>query len=441
MTLSAAAPLGRLERRSLFDIYMHHTGTTEVPTVFHRWGLYALVAACLGDRVWVEKFAGEKLTPNLYTILLGPSGLGKGVAISTACKFAEALPTINYYRGKVTGPYLLDYMGRPSRNEKGRLIVAGAKPFLVTPELAFSVGTGDLAVEFFKMVTEVYTGGSYTLREGTRTHGSIEIRDPLINWLGGSTEEWLIEAIPRSAVFGGFFARVVLVEGHYNLKRRVVSPLFPADREDCELEIAKRITDLSTLVRGKIILSPEARTVEQRWYENRPEPNSPLLLPNWKREHDLMLKLAAIVLMCRSITWLPVLIIEAAHLIEAQQLVGEIGLAVPKFLEAAASTKETEATTYVRRTIRESKQISKQALLRKVSSSYGVSAKKLAEALDHLTQENVIETIPMRSSDGSGRVTSIVYRWRKHKATHLYEVEPPVVDDETADGEATDAAE
>ncbi|MGH7179232.1 MAG: hypothetical protein ACREJC_17780, partial [Tepidisphaeraceae bacterium] len=161
--MSTNGPLPKLEQTSnLLALYLHQCGETEVPTLFHVWACLTTIAASVADRVGLEKFKGKLLAPNLYTVLIGPSGLGKGEAIDTALKFVADNKTVNAFQGKATAPYLLDYMGK-KQSLGGKKVIANPKLFLVTPELSMSVGKGDYADAFIKFMTELYTAHSVVI--------------------------------------------------------------------------------------------------------------------------------------------------------------------------------------------------------------------------------------------------------------------------------------
>ena len=65
-------------------------------------------------------------------------------------------------------------------------VLANPKIFLLTPEMATSVGEGMMADKFVKLMTALYEGHT-DWKEGTRTSGQVAIKDCNINWCAGST--------------------------------------------------------------------------------------------------------------------------------------------------------------------------------------------------------------------------------------------------------------
>ena len=86
------------KNKNFLHLYNYLTGDSEIPKGYHGWAALSLLAALAEKRVWFEKFKGSKIYPNIYTLLIGPSGVGKGGAIGHAMrvlKAAELDPPIN----------------------------------------------------------------------------------------------------------------------------------------------------------------------------------------------------------------------------------------------------------------------------------------------------------------------------------------------------------
>jgi len=368
---------------------MHHCGVSEVPKEYHLWAAISLIAACTDDRVWYEKFHDKKLKMNQYVILIGPSGVGKGEAIDTAMKFIPSAPSIRPYRGKATGAHLADAFGKPVRLGK-KLILPKPTIFLITPELSMSVGEGPIAMDFVKRMTELYTGGDYTWREGTRTHGAIEFKAPCVNWLAGTTVQWLVESVPRSAIESGFFARVIPIEVSYDLNRRFAKPLVPDDY-DRVTEWLHRHIEWMNGVHGEFRMTRKALAVKDHWYMNRPSPSDEALIPSWKRQDDLVIKLSMALALCEKTDRL---IVTSKHVVQAQYLVNEAHKSLPGLIAFASMSPETQGLQAVSDIIRIAKRMPHTALLRRVSHR-GITSKQLMEHLDTLKARQDIQVIQL----------------------------------------------
>jgi hypothetical protein len=387
------------ETNNLVRLYLHYCGRTEVPTEFHLWAWLSVMAACVADRVWIEKFRGEKLAPNLYTILIGPSGLGKGQAIGSATRFVRDIPRINMYRGKSTAPALIDELST-KRFVDGKKVAANTKFFLVTPELSMSTGSGDLADSFIKLMCEIFEGGSYTFKERTRTSGFVSFRDFTINWLAGTVLEWLTDCVTREAIQGGFFARTIAISAPYNTDVRYVKPMYPPDRDEVGEEIARRIRQLACLG-GCFTQDEEAQRIEDQWYMTRPAPAEDELLPAWRRDHDLMLKLAMLLALADDYD----LTIRAPHVIRAQKLVAAARRVMPSLISYSSTTPESDGMLQIERIIQRANVISHSGLLR-VMSRRGMTSDRLRSLVETLIQAKKVSRTMI------GERQAVAYVWR-----------------------------
>src|SRR5512142_899149 len=66
--------------------YVEYTEDFEPPAAYQRWMGVLTLAVAAGHRVWLQE-ANIKVWPNLYVVLVGPSGIGKGQAMREALPF------------------------------------------------------------------------------------------------------------------------------------------------------------------------------------------------------------------------------------------------------------------------------------------------------------------------------------------------------------------
>jgi hypothetical protein len=354
-------------------LYEEAAGRWIIPRVWHRWCAISLIAACVRDRVWFELIQDDPLFPNLYVMLVGASGGGKNKAIDHAVRFSEAEPAlINCYRGSVTRAALTDWLGRPVDPVDGGALSYG-KTWLVTPELAMSVGNPAMAEDFVKFVTEIYGGAPIPLRANTRTHGDREVVAPCLNWLSGTTEAWLRRALPPYLVEGGFVARLVPVYGAYD-GPRMASPEYPEGVQEMRDHLKARVKALTT-IGGPFEMSPLARRVYNAWVLSRPEPSDPRLAEWWAREPALCLKLAMVMSLAESDS----LMLTTRHMVQARELIHETRPNVLRMLDEVAMTAEIEDARLVESIVYRAKEIP-WSTVQRVVSRRGIDHERLEAA-------------------------------------------------------------
>lgn len=391
------------ETKNFIDLHMHACGRSEVPIEFHRWAAITLIAAAVQDRAWVMKFS-KPLFPNLYTFLIGPSGCGKDAAISAIGRLAKEVPEIKWTNTKRSAQSLLDKMSMVAK-EKGvkELIYPNRKLCIVMPELAMSIGTGKTAQEFVKHMTGLYTGSEDIgmLDEGTRTSGEHKVPPPLINWIVGTTKEWLLDSITKEDLYGGFIARTVCVLADYDFspEKRVYKPKPPADAQEVNDYLYARLYALVKMKPTEIKLSTEADHIMEHWYYNResPDPDDPLT-PTWKREHDMVLKLCVIFALANQRT---TILPEDFHM--ASKLQRQLMAKMPELLMYASTTPQTEAVHRARAILRRAGGIKQDMLLRRL----GITADHLSDVIETLEKSQMIKIM----KSGKGTVFNPYFQW------------------------------
>ena len=386
-------------KRDFLSLYNHLCGQSEIPKGFHGWAALSLIAALAEKRVWFEKFKGSKMYPNIYVLLIGPSGIGKGGAIGQAMRVLSASeldPEINIYRGSTTHAHLEDLLGKPVRTEEGEYVQPSSHLWLIMDELAHNLGEKNLAERFIKMVTELYTG-DYNLSGGTRTHGLRTILKPSVNWFAGTTIDWLFDAIATKEVFSGFTARVFFCFRDY-IDIRFPEPMSPPDYDEVMGHLVNKIRAIS-LAEGEFQLTPEARRIKNKWYETRPLPRDMDTIAAWKRGDDLIIKLMMIYSLAESTD----LIIKPQHFIRAKTTFDHAFKDLDLLMALACSTKETEETKFVESVIEERGKVNRTALGR-LTYRKGILATKLDIIIKDIESRGLVRT-------STSKMGAKIYEW------------------------------
>lgn len=368
------------------DRYLHFCGNSEVPRSFQLFAGLSLLASSVADRVWMLRDAGgSRIFPNLYIFLIGPSGSGKEKAITTAARFAEGVSNMGLFVSTgVTKQFLIDHLSRKPAdlNEPTNVL------WLVTEELGMSIPSKELGKDLIKFMTGHYIPSGLTTREGTRMHGPKVLKDPMLNWLAGTTDEWLMQSVDKDAILGGFFARVLSVRGKRDGSIRFAEMQYPPDREQVREELRLRL-EMYTHLHAQFVRTPAAQAYYKDWYEShlhRPSPNDQLMEAAFNRTDEmvhrlaLLLKLASMEDIPGFYTDIPV---DVCHFHEAIQMWHAVMQDVPETIKRAASTKESEDVDSVADLVRRNKKLDHSTLLRRAGNR-GMNASRVASGLKEL---------------------------------------------------------
>lgn len=376
------------QTKNLLDLYMHHVGETEDPRDYHFWSAVALISACVANRVSYSRNAASMLYPNLYVLLIGPSGVGKGSAISTAAKFIATNKNVNLYAGRGTAQHII---ARMAQRVVDGVAQASGPIWLVHEELAHCIGVGDSAIQFMQMIVDLYSCRPYPWRDGTVGRGEKTLVDYCFNWLGGSTQEWFTEAVNRASAKTGFYGRIVPVFGEYNFDKRIPNPRLPDDYDVVVATLAERFTELSFLERSAFTITPDAKDVEENWYMTRPAPSDTDRVASWKRAQEMAQKLAMVFSLADSID----LVIRPNHMSMAIDWVEKIQQENARLLgdtRASAPPPEGEGVKLVREYISRVN-YAPHAMLVRFAMDRGITRLKLIEIIDTLVQAKLVNRL------------------------------------------------
>lgn len=383
-----------LERsRNLIKLFCHLPGESEIPEKFLLWCGIAMVGATLSDKVWIKR-GYKKMYPNLYTMLVGPSGVGKGESTGLLLKILHEVPEIDKFNGIVTGPYLVEYMNSGSR-ENGVTFMKHNKLFLIQPELTLGINRGEVAVNFLTLLTEIYGGGHQSIKKGTITGGGIALEDVCLNWLSGTNESWLKDSLTIDMVQGGAFARMIPVVLYGYEDKRIPEPIAAWDFTPISKHITERLRELRNLS-GELYLSQEAQSTFNKWYMERSSPINHLMYPSWKRQPEVVLKVGMILALADR----PSMIVDKHHILSAIVLSDEI-LIDAEYILNYITKIQNQGSYLVESLIREYKEIPHSKLLRLVYGRTKMTARSLREIIETLREAGVISE---RKGDQGGKI-------------------------------------
>lgn len=342
---------------------MHAVGQSEVPHEWHMWSAVSLLAAAAQNRIYLVGLDGRILYPNLYIMLIGTSGEGKGTSCEKEAVNRYVLPTVNYpyvydrihvITGRWTMQALYDYACEsfPSEKDEKTTIVSDAAFWLVQEELAQGVGRDKSRVlSFIEGMTELYDKVGSETGDNTRGTGRMRFRNPCVNWLSASTESWYTQIIGKEDLLSGFGARILQIFGKKDYDKRFPFNVLPGDVEMVRKYLRDRIAEL-VLSKGPIYYSREAAEEYTRWYSTREKPDDDVEKPVWNRIPVLSLKLAMITCLSRNQKFATAAgetfwMLCPEDVQEGIRLVTAVWKYLPKIRQCAAATVQTRAVDAV----------------------------------------------------------------------------------------------
>jgi len=248
------------------------TDTGLSPESYRRWTALVLVAAILDRRVYTSIRPGLILFPNLYVLLVGPSGRGKTPPIIAARDLLETQPHVGlapdytsyqaFIKALADRAAMVDQEeAMPRRRATMTLMLSEWAAFMNKPDNAH------LAI-----MSHVFDCNDFKADVLCRELNNAE--NLYVNICAGVVEDWFAEGMPATSFKQGFMQRVLLI----------FEPALPAGKDstppyECSLDadpevarhkfIEKMWPHLEKLaaVRGFVPWAPEALAEFNTWKE------------------------------------------------------------------------------------------------------------------------------------------------------------------------------
>lgn len=244
--------------------YIRYTDHSEPPLSYHTWVSLSVIAGALQRKVYM-RWGHARIYPNLYVILVGPSGrTRKGYAIDIGKALLKQISRVRIVPTSITQQKLIRFMaesqaGFTDRSE--RVIKWQAAVTHISPEL--SVFMGQKNIDLLANITDWFDCDD-EWKYSTKHQGEDVIKGMCYNFLGATAPDWLPSILPQEAIGGGWSSRVFFVVE--DKKRKIVSNpnKVPLDTELMEM----LIHDLKAINRisGEMTFDVDALAMYEEWY-------------------------------------------------------------------------------------------------------------------------------------------------------------------------------
>ena len=324
-----------------FYAYTEHLTS---PALFRKWAAIMAVAGALERKVWVRTM-GSNLFPNLYTVLVGPPGVGKTEVTWRVQDLWSTLEKHHIAASSVTAASLVDDL----RDARRSFIQPDENPSFVEFN-SLQICANELGVlipayenDFMNKLTDLYDGKPYSERRRTKDL-NFKIERPQLNILAATTPSFLNNVIPEGAWDQGFMSRTILVfSGETQLRDLFVEE----ERDDAAYEDLKRGLRRISNLYGKMSFTEESATLINNWHKSggEPRPEHPKLSNYNTRRTVHILKLCMIASACESDR----LLIEKHHFEQALDWLLEAEFYMPdifKSMSVGGDSKVIEETWY-----------------------------------------------------------------------------------------------
>ena len=295
--------------------YMELSKGTEIPDMFALWCGLSGISAALGRNVYVD-MGTYTIYPNMFVVLVAGSGkCRKSTSIGQVeMLLAKMTPRPNIIAQKITPEALIVAL----KHTKGdKVLCEVSEGFVVVDELSTFLNKKTYEMGLASLMISMYDCKD-DFAYHTRGRGVERVENCCLGLLGGSTIEWIKEAIPADAIGGGLTSRILFIYVKVPPPPIAWTSTNP-EHEALKLEL---IHGLNRMVnsQGEMVFSPEARGFYEKtyneFYNNSSFFHNRYLGGYASRRHVHMIKLG----MLFSIAEGDKLVIEGSHLDKALEL-------------------------------------------------------------------------------------------------------------------------
>lgn len=231
-------------------------------------------------------------------LLIGGPGIGKTDALRGAVDLWAELPTLHVAPSSVSRASLIDELNSAERTV---LRPSGDSPFTKFNSLAAAVtefGTflSAYETEFMSTLNDLYDNVRYKERK-RHMKQPIEMPNPQLSILAGTTPAWLSTSLPDSAWAEGFSSRLIMV---YSGERLKVNPWDEtAKSQELFYDLVHDLKDIHNMF-GQVHFEEEVAAAYLAWYmaDCPPAPEHPKLHHYIPRRHIHLMKIC-IVMACQ----------------------------------------------------------------------------------------------------------------------------------------------
>lgn len=254
------------ELTNWLDAYLEYTDNSESPLSYHTWCGLSVIAGALQRRVYLKWGLGQVIYPNIYVVLIGPSGrTRKGVSIGIAKDLLKQVPGVTVTPESSSGRQaMILAMKRASVNFQDPTDGKVKYHCAVTAfseELSVFLGQGDIA--YLSNLTDWYDSKDDWEYE-TVGRGKDTLHGLCLTLIGGTAPDWIQSMIPHEAVGGGFTSRIIFIVEE---KKRKIVPEHTMTMREIELqEMLGRDLERISKLAGEVRMDREAKDKYVRWY-------------------------------------------------------------------------------------------------------------------------------------------------------------------------------
>lgn len=246
---------------SLISEFLASTDDSESPASYFYWSFLSAIAAVTNNNTSIQRHY-YRMSPNIFVLLFGKSGLRKGVPINLAKQLVEQTGNTRTIAGRSSIQAIVAQLGQAYTRE-GHTPITDAIGFVSASEFASSLVDDDAALT---ILTDLYDGNyNKEWKSNLVSRDSIKLKNVNLTILGGINSPHFKEAISQSNLQGGFIGRTFII---YETKKRRSNSLVYAPKVNLEEIITYFLPHFIEIsnIKGEFQWTIESGYFYNEWY-------------------------------------------------------------------------------------------------------------------------------------------------------------------------------
>ena len=249
------------------DLIKEHQAV-ETPTSWIYWSLMCCISSVAANQYTLRTLKGNLLYyPNIYVMLLGESGLGKGFPVNLAKRLVQVADVTRVIAGRSSIQAILKELAT-TKSVQGKPVITDSRGFIVNGELSTAIiQDPDSLTILTDLYDRNYNPQWVNLLKGD---GAEKLKEPYITCLFGSSPAHFYDSIPQPNIEGGYIGRNLVV---YEEKRSKDVDLLDSEEESIDEDrftnyiVPKYVPHLQKIAKETKRLIPEtnARNTFNTW--------------------------------------------------------------------------------------------------------------------------------------------------------------------------------
>lgn len=256
-------PIYKRELPDWIDAWMTFTENSEPPTLFRFWTAISVIASALQRKCHVKWGSSLLFYPNLYIILVGPSGVRKGTAMGPGLDVIEETGKIKLAAQATSLQALIRRLKETNYQDPD--LESGTMQFHSSMTIfskEFTVFLGYHNKELMSALCDWYDCDRKWSYE-TISRKKEEIFGVWVNLFGATTPSLIRSSMPLDAIGGGLTSRIIYIYEE-EIEKMVLFPM-ETDEERALKELLLHDLNKITMLSGRFKFTEKFMSVWSEW--------------------------------------------------------------------------------------------------------------------------------------------------------------------------------